>query len=262
MNSSLNSENVIKFLIDWLRNPRPTKYSSYGYEIYLPNLMREYCMEIMGYQEPEPYLKEISPVFYDCAWELCRRGILRPGVTHYSAQATASGASGDGYSITPFGRQWVEEADKDSFVPIEPEQVGKLLAKFREVFGEGYHQRSQEAVRCYGAHAYLASCALSGAAAESILLYLAIDLNGDENEVLKMYSQRSGRKKVENLIYGKLHGSIQKEFKRFLDLLKYWRDESAHGKVSHISDLEAFTSIALLLRFSNFVHDNWKNWTN
>ena len=39
-------------------------------------------------------------------------------------------------------------------------------------------------------------------------------------------------------------------------LLKYWRDEAAHGRQSDISDNESFTSLVLLLRFSLFAKDN------
>lgn len=44
-------------------------------------------------------------------------------------------------------------------------------------------------------------------------------------------------------------------------MLKYWRDIASHGGVSTISDDEAITSIALLLRFAHFSHDNWDRLT-
>ena len=57
-------------------------------------------------------------MLYAAAWDLCRRGILRPGVRAYNAQAAADGASGNGYSITPFGQQWLAESDRDDFADI------------------------------------------------------------------------------------------------------------------------------------------------
>ena len=44
-----------------------------------------------------------------------------------------------------------------------------MLAAFQNRFGAGFQERGQEAARCYGAHAYLDCCVMSGAAAESVL---------------------------------------------------------------------------------------------
>jgi len=41
--------------------------------------------------------------------------------------------------------------------------------------------------------------------------------------------------------------------------IKYWRDEAAHGKASNIGDNEAYTSLALLLRFAGFVNEHWQD---
>src|SRR3954468_8847698 len=44
----------------------------------------------------------------------------------------------------------------------------------------------------------------------------------------------------------------------YTELLKYWRDESAHGMASKINDEHAYTSLAMLLRFAQFSNDNWQ----
>ncbi len=196
------------------------------------------------------------PEFYAAGWELCRRGILRPGVREYGAQVTEQGSAGSGYSITPFGRQWLAEADRDDYVPTEPGRFAQLLSQYRERFGDGYHERAQEAVRCYGAHAYLACCAMSGAAAESILLAMAI-AKSDEAGVLKQYMAAAGRRRVENIVIGKVREQLRAEYHGYTSLLKYWRDAAAHGRFSEVTDNESYTSIALLLRFAMFANDNW-----
>ncbi len=173
---------------------------------------------------------------------------------------TPEGSAGMGYSITQFGRTWLSEADRDDFVPTEPERFGRLLEPFRAKFGPGFHQRAQEAIRCYGAHAYLACCAMCGAAAESILLKVAAQLK-DEAEVLKDYRSSGGRGRIENLIVGRATQHLRREFFGFTPLLNYWRDVAGHGSVAVISDDEAFTSIALLLRFAQFVSDRWNELT-
>jgi hypothetical protein len=102
------------FIVDFLQTPRPDDgYSTYGYEIYLPHVIAAYVKE----SEPvgpgfnphrSPRIAELSPDFYEAAWDLCRRGILRPGIRRASEQATLDGASGNGYCLTTFGRTWIE----------------------------------------------------------------------------------------------------------------------------------------------------------
>lgn len=259
----LTQEDVTKLLIKWLREPDHGGYGSYGYEIYLPALAATYYRREKGFAglDDGQWFKRYSPLFYAAAWELCRRGILRPGIVEYQRQATAEGASGNGYCITPFGRQWLQEDLADDFVPTEPERFAKMLEPYREKFGPGFHQRAQQAIRCYGAHAYLASCVMCGAAAESVLLAAAIAKDKDENSILKQYMSANGRKKIENMLIGAAAASVKDEFKSFNTLLKYWRDEAAHGQASAINENEAYTSIALLLRFVMFVSDKWNELT-
>jgi len=259
---NIKEEDAFNFIIRCLREGlKHVSYSNYGYDLYLPHVMREYLIESQNCtldNIDHNLLKEISPSFYEAAWNLCRRGILRPGIKKYNEQETSEGSAGNGFSITQFGKQWLKEHDKDSFVPTEPERFAQMLGKSGSKFGPGFLERSQEAIRCYGAHAYLACCAMCGAAAESILLYLAIAKKKDEHEVLKIYYTRNGRVRIENILIGQQKKNIQNEFRGYTSLLKYWRDISVHGKKCDISDNEAFTSLVLLLRFSIFVNENYE----
>jgi hypothetical protein len=102
---------------------------------------------------------------------------------------------------------------------------------------------------------------MCGAAAESILLAAAIAKSSEE-EVLRKYASSGGRNKVENIIIGQASAKVQQEFRGLTVLLKYWRDEAAHGRASSISDDEAYTSLALLLRFAHYAHDHWSEITS
>jgi len=82
---------------------------------------------------------------------------------------------------------------------------------------------------------------------------------GKRSAVLEMYSAAGGRGRIENLIIGKKDKSTQEEFRGYLSLLKYWRDIAAHGRTSGIKDPEAYTSLALLLRFAQFANDRWND---
>ena len=102
---------------------------------------------------------------------------------------------------------------------------------------------------------------MSGAAAESILLATAIAKSSDEQQVLKDYTSANGRARVTKYVLGQATERLKREFDAYLSLLKYWRDEASHGKQSQIADNEAYTSLAMLLRFVVFVNDNWTDLT-
>jgi hypothetical protein len=54
---------------------------------------------------------------------------------------------------------------------------------------------------------------------------------------------------------------VHLEYHRYVDLLKYWRDSSAHGRAVRISELEAWTSLLLLLRFARWADERWEGLT-
>lgn len=262
--SSIHEEDLVKYIVRFLSDGDTTGFSSYGYDLYIPNVMRRWMSEnVSGLpNQPEYYFPQISPAFYSAAWELCRRGILRPGVQAYGAQSTDDGSGGNGYSITPFGEKWLAESENELFVPTEPGRFSQLLEPFSRLFGPGFQERANEAVRSYGGHNYLACCSMCGAAAESILLHLAIKKDGDEEKILKEYRASSGRKKLESLIVSGQKKTIQIDFDACFSLLKYWRDEASHGRQSGIAENEAYTSLALLLRTAQFASDNYRLLTS
>jgi hypothetical protein len=90
----LTQADATNLLIQWLRDPDHGGASSYGYGIYLPALVRGYLRK-KGIREldQEHHLEKMMPMLYAAAWDLCRRGIIRPGVRAHNAQATADGAS-------------------------------------------------------------------------------------------------------------------------------------------------------------------------
>lgn len=249
-------------IIRWIRERPASEYSNYGYDIYIPNVIR-WHLHLTGVRdrpELERQVPALSSPFYAAAWELCRRGVIRPGMREMGLQATEQGSGGDGYSITPFGEQWAAESDRDDFVPTEPQRFAQMLRPYQPQFGPGFYERAQEAVRCYGAHAHLACCAMCGAAAESILLAAAIAKRGEET-VIKTYASAGGRSRVQKDLLAHTHEPIRQEFNNLSVLLRYWRDEASNGKAARIGDNEAYTSLALLLRLAQFVNEHWGELT-
>lgn len=174
-------DDALQFMISYLRSPRPRgEGNGYGYDVYIPNICRAYAREVENVSPQDPMALErrahelTGGVFYDAAWELCRRGILRPSVRSKEGQSTEDGSAGNGYSITTAGNAWIADTEHAVFIPTEPSRAAELIGRFRADFGDGFFQRAQEAIKCHSATAYLACCVMCGAATESILLRLAI----------------------------------------------------------------------------------------
>lgn len=262
----MNIEDAVNFLVASMRSRAAGQLQAYGYELYIPEVIRSYVRDAnpkaQGLDlDAEIHKKrnELAPPFLAAAWELCRRGILRRGVYGLGSQATDEGSAGFGYTVTPFGRQWLAESDRDDYVPVEPGRFGQMLAPFAGRFGPAFQERAQEAIRCYGAHAYLACCAMCGAAAESILLATAVAQQGEA--AVDVYMSGKGRSRLESSLLGQVTEQTKREFQDFTSLLKYWRDAAAHGAPANISDNQAFTSLAMLLRFAQFANDHWEELT-
>lgn len=148
MNDPLTQTDAATMLLSWLRSPNHGGFGSYGYGIYLPHLVRAH-LAARGVErdQEERQLREMMPMLYAAAWDLCRRGVLRPGIERYGAQATPDGASGNGYSVTPFGAKWIAETNQDDFVPTEPERFGEMLGRYRNRFGGDFHERGRQSPR-------------------------------------------------------------------------------------------------------------------
>jgi hypothetical protein len=271
-------EEALARILTHLRRKEPVlvNRSNYGNDLYLPHVMSD-CLEevkdewmkqnstssgFVGSISFEMDTRINSESFYDAAWNLCTKGILRPGVTYPQRQFEYAGIIGAGFNLTPYGRQWLDKVSGYECIPSEHGHFSQLLAGHSQQFGNGYHMRSQEALSCYRAHTYLACCAMCGAASESILLALAIAKTGDEERVIRDYGTTTGRSKIEKLLLSQQNSYVHQELPNYTNLLKYWRDDAAHGADTTISESEAFTSLLLLLRFAQFADDRWGEMTD
>jgi hypothetical protein len=139
--------------------------------------------------------------------------------------------------------------------------MAEVLAGFVPQFGPGFGQRAVEAVRTYRTANYLASCSMTGAAAESILLAAAIAKSGDEAKILKMYDTAGGRTRVTTYLTGQTTSSVRRQFEAALHILHYWRDDASHGQQTTITEVEAHAAISELLRLAQFTSDRWTDLT-
>jgi hypothetical protein len=272
-----NSESQIRFdeafgaLVDYCAQMAPAlmnwtghmagsaRIATYGNDIWVPAIAQQFWRSRLP-PGNDPTDQHYIP-FYDAAWELCRIGVLRPGMHAAKGQGQIGGGvfSGDGYSITKFGAGWL--ANPDMRVSLDPSRMSEIFASFDKHFGTGFSQRATEAVRCHRTTNYLASCAMAGAAAESILLAVASAKANDEAKVLAEYGKAQGRLTVTRIVTTGISGALKRQFEAALGVLHYWRDSAAHGKATAISEVEAYAGLTQLLRLAQFSHDNWTELT-
>jgi hypothetical protein len=203
--------------------------------------------------------RRVSPVFFDAAWELTRRGILRPSVREFGIGEGKS--DGGGYSLTSQGEAWLASTEESNLEILEPGALAAAFGLFRAKFGDGYHQRTQEAIKCRNSKAWLATCTMVGAAVESILFAAAIAKTGDEKRILRAYITSRGPKKIPDIVVGRAPDYIARPFRAGMNLLAYWRDIGAHGRMIPISALEADQALHQLWTLSQFSFDNWDELT-
>src|SRR5882757_7115256 len=117
----MDLDEAIAILLDLLRNGRAL---GYGYDLYA-RTGAQLAAQQRYPREPfiEGRVRELSPIFYEAAWELCRRGIVRPGVRRAGEQAVEEG----GYSLTVAGRAALANLDQATILIT---QRGSLAARW------------------------------------------------------------------------------------------------------------------------------------
>lgn len=251
---------ALEFLIYCMRNPREHNHSHYGYEVWLPHIIYRYLSEIRGISRPNDSReqREISPFFYEASWELARKGYTRPGIKQYQDQDVSGGIS-NGFCLTESGRRWLKNFDEQPFIPADLTRLSEVIDQFGSLLGPGFLQRAHEAAQCYSGNLYYATCSMVGAAAESILIRVAISKTGDEASVLAKYRTRSGRQTLINELVGQKPDRLQVQFKSLMELINYRRDEASHGTTVEFSEFEAYDALSRLLRLGYFAKDNWSD---
>lgn len=246
-------DEAIAILIGLLQANRATRY---GYDLY-PRAGAEAAAARLRNPAPfeqERLTNELTPVFFDAAWELCRRGIVRPGVRSSGDQAVDDG----GYSLTVRGRAALAQLDATTALLAQPGSLSAALTQYSPRFGQGFLQRSQEAIKSRDAGAWLACCVMAGAAAESILLAAAIAKSRDEAAVLSTYRRAHGRQQVLNLIVGQAPAPRRDALTTFAAIISLWRDEAAHGQATPLDTANADEALRQLLHMCQWVDREWE----
>ncbi len=211
-------------------------------------------------QALELQVNNLRSVVSDALWELCRRGILRPGTNHTGSLYLSGNEIHEAFTLTGYGQNWLETYTQEDTLPATPDRFTQIFDSFQVLFGKSFFRRAKEAVSCYQGGNYLACCVMCGTAIESILLSAAFIVS-DREEVIKIYYGKNGRGRVEKLLFDNAKDHIKNNYKKYTDLIGYWRNESGHGEESDIDINEAYVGMLTLLRFSEFMRDHWDEIT-
>lgn len=259
----VSEEEALSLIIEWLKKDDPQREPNC--DLPVPRVIGDYLYATANQtgkrlQGMITYdTRTNAESFYSAAWDLCLHGILYPVPSHLNDAQNAK--HGVDFNLTQYGRSWLASSSGYETVPTNYARFSSLLQNYKGRFGSGYYSRSQEAIGCYRSHHYHASCVMSGAATESILLAIAIQKKGSEDSVVKDYCAANGRSRIENFIIGNKTDSVKRSMQAFLELLKYWRDFAGHGLAIGIGEEEAYTSLLLLLRFAQYADDRWDELT-
>ena len=165
----ISLDEAISLVVEGLRNaPEPDAQNApnqrpYDCDLWVCNVARTWWQAQPGYVENVNLPEIESAPFYDAAWELSRRGILRTGPA-FALGGHMGNTPGDGYSLTAHGREWIAHYDQPGPFPLDPGRFAAIITPYAARFGQGFSQRANEAAGCYRALNYLACCAMSGAA--------------------------------------------------------------------------------------------------
>ena len=255
----INVDDAVAFCLQYLRdriNATPPPKRDYGYDIFASSIAMKWAYRVTrgDSMRTDQVANDVGPIFFEATWELCRRGIVRPGVWSRLEQGNPEGG---GYCLTTYGERWLSNADDGNFIIMQPGSLASTLSKFSDKFGDGFHQRANEAIACRRAEAWLACCAMVGAAAEAVALAIAIAKTGDEDEVIRTYQARDGRRQVSNLIIGQHPQHLKISFQTFMGLLAYWRDDASHGQAVTLSVANSDEALRQLLHFCQWTERNW-----
>jgi hypothetical protein len=219
MSQVAHTDEVYDYIVHYLeglgatKDHRGQRAGAREADLYIPDLAWNFWLPHLDrstgrYSNASDLEQDRFIPFYDAAWELCRTGVLRPG--EFAPRGMSHPKMfGDQYVITPFGRQWLQSAKDRPF--IDSSRLAQLLDTFSDRFGDGYAQRAKEAVTTYRTTNWLAACVMAGAAAESILIALAVVKSGDEERVLATYNGPSGRKRTTKLVLEGSRPSLQQQ---------------------------------------------------
>lgn len=111
MTAVLKTDDALNYILKSLRQPGPASHGQHGYHATVVSLAERYVSDVLGKHHSDSVENEdtyaVSIALYDAAWELARRGIVRPSVHNSFMQFAAFNAAGGGFTLTEIGAEWL-----------------------------------------------------------------------------------------------------------------------------------------------------------
>jgi hypothetical protein len=109
--TTVGVDDALNYILQHLRTKGPATYGQDGYDFTVRDMTVRYLREVAQLR-PAPEVEDertyaASAAFFDAAWELSRRGVLRPSVRTSFMQWAARASSGGGYTLTQIGAEWL-----------------------------------------------------------------------------------------------------------------------------------------------------------
>jgi hypothetical protein len=92
-------------------------------DVWIPKVVAVYLRKTMGkpIAEDDPSSVDFYPAFHDAAWDLARRGVLRPSEIYPNAPILPPEVRrGAGYCLTAAGRARLADLADQPWVPADP----------------------------------------------------------------------------------------------------------------------------------------------
>jgi hypothetical protein len=116
MTTRIGVDEALNFILRKLRTEGPARFDRDGFDFWVSDYAARYLEEVEGVR-PRPPIEDqrtydASVPFFDAAWELARRGVLRPSVRNSFMQWAARYSTGGGYTLTEIGAEWLASLDE------------------------------------------------------------------------------------------------------------------------------------------------------
>jgi hypothetical protein len=115
MTTTISVDDALNFILTKLKSEGPARFDRDGFDFWVSDYAARYLEEVQGVR-PRPPIEDkrtydASVPFFDAAWELARRGVLRPSVRNSFMQWAARYSTGGGYTLTQIGAEWLAGLD-------------------------------------------------------------------------------------------------------------------------------------------------------
>ena len=142
-------EFIVLILIDANRkgNLHSSAIANFDYDVHLDTAMAAYKQyhqintdlrfehDNLKRDKIQKLDKKCKQLFSDAIWDLCRKGILRPGPSFVSDTYKQPQLVNEGFAVTKYGQDWIMKFTIDDLLPADPNRLSQVFEKYQKLFG-------------------------------------------------------------------------------------------------------------------------------